>query len=75
MFTQDGQHALERLRGPPQQLVTDTEGGQVFATHRQLAQTADRYGQGAGRSGRRQMLEAVFLGIGDGDDSGRVQIN
>ena len=31
MFTQDGQHAFERPRGPPKQLVTDTEGGQEYA--------------------------------------------
>ena len=45
---EDAQHAPQRLGSTPQQLVANSECGQVFRPHRQLAQSSDRHRQGSG---------------------------
>src|ERR1700758_4500652 len=42
LVEQNPQHATQRLRGAPQQLIADRERRQVLAAHRKLAQPADR---------------------------------
>src|SRR5258708_29285161 len=40
---QDAKHAAQRLGGPPEELVPNSEGGQIILAHRQSSQTPDRH--------------------------------
>src|SRR5262245_20527845 len=57
----DAQHATQWLGGAPQQLIPDGEGRQVFTTHRELPQPADRNVERAGDGSRCELGEAGFL--------------
>src|SRR3990170_3726997 len=60
---QDAQHAPQRLRGAPKQLVADRERRQVVASHRQLAQPAHRDGELAGDCRRRELGQGLLLAV------------
>ena len=55
----------ERLRGPPEQLISDREEGQIFFSEAELSETAncDLEAPGAGRWA--EAFEALGAGVGD----------
>src|SRR3989304_9261577 len=59
----DPKHAAQRLRGSPEQLVSDSKCGEIFAAHGQLAQPSDGDRELAGHCGGRELAPRLLAPV------------
>src|SRR5579883_3103852 len=64
-FTDNPQHASQRLRCAPKQLIADGKGAEVLWPEIQLVQTANRNREGARNRSWREIAHGRLLVIGD----------
>src|SRR5258708_18902240 len=60
---QDAKHAAQRLGGPPEELVPNSEGGQIILAHRQSSQTPDRHRKLSRNRRRRELGERLLAAV------------
>src|SRR5580704_15488380 len=61
VFSENAQHAPQRFRGAPEQLITHSKGSQEFRPELELVETADRYVQCPRNGCRREAAHGRFL--------------
>src|ERR1700729_3532319 len=62
LFAQNSQHATQRLRRTPKQLIADCERAKISRAHCQRVQTPNGYGERARNCGRRQATQCrIFI--------------
>src|SRR6266404_552908 len=65
VLAENTQHAPQRLRGSPKQLIADGERAKIFRPHFQLVKPAYRHLQCPGDRCRREATQRRFLVVGN----------